>query len=139
MKLGETVWSLYTIEVATSFSAFMIAGWKKSNITTKLWRYKLIKYMNLWKVKENRTQVKYVLYSSVFKKHSRPSPINDGLYHLLLQSLYDILKLIHDIFQSSKGFILKSTFTNLFPHLFNGVHLWCLWRNKGKANISRNL
>ncbi|CKF21447.1 degenerate transposase [Streptococcus pneumoniae] len=38
-----------------------------------------------------------------------------------------------------KGFILKSTFTNLFPHLFNGVHLWCVWRNKCKANISRNL
>ncbi|CTJ15611.1 hypothetical protein ERS043892_02585, partial [Streptococcus pneumoniae] len=62
----------------------------------------------------------FFLYSSVFKKHSSPSPINDGLYHLLLQSLYDILELIHDIFQSSKGFILKSTFTNLFPHLFNG-------------------
>ncbi|CTC67874.1 hypothetical protein ERS070090_02418, partial [Streptococcus pneumoniae] len=34
--------------------------------------------------------------------------------------MYDILELIHDIFQNSKGFILKSTFTNLFPHLFNG-------------------
>ncbi|CTN71407.1 hypothetical protein ERS070042_02311, partial [Streptococcus pneumoniae] len=32
----------------------------------------------------------FFLYSSVFKKHSIPSPINDGLYHLLLQSLYDI-------------------------------------------------
>ncbi|VRL24365.1 Uncharacterised protein [Streptococcus pneumoniae] len=62
----------------------------------------------------------FFLYSSAFKKHSSPSPINDGLYHLLLQSLYNILELIHDIFQSSKGFILKSTFTNLFPHLFNG-------------------
>ncbi|CJO11670.1 transposase [Streptococcus pneumoniae] len=81
----------------------------------------------------------FFLYSSAFKKHSSPSPINDGLYHLLLQSLYDILKLIHDIFQNLKGFILKSTFTNLFPHLFNGVHLWCVWRNKCKANISRNL
>ncbi|CJE46258.1 transposase [Streptococcus pneumoniae] len=38
-----------------------------------------------------------------------------------------------------EAFILKSTFTNLFPHLFNGVHLWCVWRNKGKTNISRNL
>ncbi|MCE2618742.1 hypothetical protein LVR01_05610, partial [Streptococcus pseudopneumoniae] len=37
------------------------------------------------------------LYSSTFKKHSSPSPINDGRYHLLLQSLYNILKLIHDI------------------------------------------
>ncbi|OKQ70550.1 transposase, partial [Streptococcus pneumoniae] len=27
-----------------------------------------------------------ILYSSAFKKHSSPSPINDGLYHLLLQS-----------------------------------------------------
>ncbi|HEV1937457.1 TPA: hypothetical protein VYQ11_002071, partial [Streptococcus pneumoniae] len=42
---------------------------------------------------------KVTLYSSVFTKHSSPSPINDGLYHLLLQSLYDILELIHDIFQ----------------------------------------
>ncbi|SNH54236.1 ATP-dependent RNA helicase [Streptococcus pneumoniae] len=25
----------------------------------------------------------FFLYSSVFKKHSSPSPINDGLYHLL--------------------------------------------------------
>ncbi|NIB91696.1 hypothetical protein EKA99_11550, partial [Streptococcus pseudopneumoniae] len=37
---------------------------------------------------------------------------------------------------------LGSSYTRdafLFPHLFNGVHLWCVWRNKGKANISRNL
>ncbi|TMR65900.1 helix-turn-helix domain-containing protein [Streptococcus pseudopneumoniae] len=37
---------------------------------------------------------------------------------------------------------LGSSYTRdafLFPHLFNGVHLWCVWRNKCKANISRNL
>ena len=61
MKLWGTVWSLYTIEEAASFLAFMIVGWKESHITMKLWRCKLIKYMNFQKVKKDHTQVKYAL------------------------------------------------------------------------------
>lgn len=54
-----------------------------------------------------------------FQKAFYSISINDGLY-----ASYSVLVTSS---KSSEGFILKSTFTDLSTHLFNGVHLWVLY------------
>ena len=46
-----------------------------------------------------------------------------------------ITKAAGNFFQRSKNFIVKTTQTDLFPDLFNRVHLWRIRRNMQKVNV----
>ena len=46
-------------------------------------------------------------------------------------------KTIHNLVKTGKHFVSESHFTNLFPDLFDGIHLRSVRRNEEQANIWR--
>ena len=51
---------------------------------------------------------------------------------IVRQRANGIAQAVNDFIQSSKNLVSESAFTDLFPNLFNGIHLGRIWRDVEK-------
>ena len=73
------------------------------------------------------------------KTINNPISASDTFNDIRSQRTNGITKAVNDLCQRGKAFILKTAFPDLFPDLFNRIHLRCVGRNVKQYNVNRYL